>query len=119
MEVLLGTAWRQNISHALLHRETGSLPCIKAPVLPFSSRERLRRGSLGSIQASANDTEVETMEVYGSLVQQTLGDSVEPFSRPTQLLTSQEVRIYSFPWTYGHMTSTDKTLLSRFSLPGN
>ncbi|KAK9904013.1 hypothetical protein WJX75_002557 [Coccomyxa subellipsoidea] len=31
------------------------------------------------------------MEVYGSLVQQTLGDRVEPFSRPTQLLTSQEV----------------------------
>ena len=93
MEALLGVAWRQSFCHAALHRETGRIPAVKAPVLPLSGRERFQRGSLVSLQASASDSEIETLDVSGSLVQQALRHRVEPFSRPTQLLSSQEVRI--------------------------
>ncbi|CAL8470838.1 g10380 [Coccomyxa elongata] len=43
------------------------------------------------MQATSSDAELDTMAYPGSIVQQTLGNRIEPFSRPTQILSSQEV----------------------------
>lgn len=91
MEALLSGTWRQTFCHGAVQRELGCQSGVRAPALHFSGPGRLKVESVERLHASANDTEFETIGLSGSLVQQTLGGLVEPFSRPTQLLTSQEV----------------------------
>ena len=89
MEALSGCARRQGLANATLRREVGSLSCSQGPSIALCARGKMHVTE--RMQATSSDAELDTMAYPGSIVQQTLGNRIEPFSRPTQILSSQEV----------------------------
>lgn len=89
MEALTGSAWLPGLGHATLRREAGYLSCSQGPSIALCGRGRVPVAE--RMQATSSDAELDTMAYPGSIVQQTLGNRIEPFSRPTQILSSQEV----------------------------